>query len=94
MIFLIDTSKTLPARIPIGVERVFVDVDGQIDPIASRSDLEFTIVFDIAPIVAEEKFNDVTVPQLQAVLRIVGGQPEIQFGVRANKQKVQIGVGP
>src|SRR5262245_17387097 len=76
-ILLIDAALVLPARIPVGVIGVAIAVDGQIDPIAGGSNLKFAIEIDVVPIVTQEKLDDVAVPEFQAVLAVIGGQPKI-----------------
>src|SRR5215468_10733282 len=43
MLRFVDSALPLPPGIPVGVVGVAVKVDGQIDPIARRRDLKFTI---------------------------------------------------
>src|SRR5215469_12702202 len=94
MVLFVDSALPQPAGIPVGVITVAIPVNGQIHPIASGRDLELAIHFYIGPVVAKKKLDDVAVPEFQVVFAVVGGQPKIQFIIRADKQKIQVGVGP
>ena len=71
-----------------------VEIDGEVNPIAGGSDFEFAIVADVLPVVAEEKFDDVLIPELKAIFAVVGRLPEIENFVRRDEEEIKIGVGP
>ena len=66
-----------PDRQPLIVAFV-IQVDGQIDPVARGRDLEFAVVADILPIVAQEHLHHVAVPKLVARAAALRGQEQIQ----------------
>ena len=90
----VDAALVLEAGIPFGAVGVVIEIDGEIDPVAGGSDFEFAIVADVLPVVAEEKFDDVFVPELEAIFAVVGRLPEIENFVRRDEEKIEIGVGP
>ena len=79
MVAVIDAGLALPAGIPSRsvIVVLAVQVDGQVDPIPCRRDLELAIHLDIGPVVAEEEFDDIAIPEFQAIFAVVGGQPKI-----------------
>src|SRR5580698_1035978 len=68
----VDTALMLEAGIPFGAVSVVVKVNGEIDPVAGGGDFELAIVADVLPIVTEEEFDDIFVPELEAVFAVVG----------------------
>src|SRR5439155_15310009 len=59
----VDAPLSLPPGVPVGVIGLSIQVDGQIDPVACRRDLEFAIVLDVGPIVSQKELDHVAVPQ-------------------------------
>src|SRR5580704_18186498 len=51
----VDACGGFPAGSPGLVVAVFIQVDGEIDPIAGGRNFELAIMADVLPIVAEEK---------------------------------------
>ena len=90
----VDAALVLEAGVPFGAVSVVIEIDSKVDPIAGGSDFEFAIVADVLPVVAEEKFDDVFVPELEAIFAVVGREPEIQDFVRGDEEEIEIGVGP
>ena len=91
---LIDAGHGLPTGSPALVVTLFVEVDGEIDPIACRRDFELAVVAYVFPVVAEKHFNDVAIPKFVARTAAHGRQPEVQHFVRTLEQEIQIFVGP
>ena len=92
--FFVDAAQALPAGIPVSGRFVCPQIDIQVNPIAGRSNLKFLVPLDVGPIVAEKKFDHVTVPELEAIFAVIGRQPEIQFRVGRDEEKIEIGVRP
>ncbi len=65
----VDARGSGPPGPQGGVVTLAIEVDGQIDPIAGGRDFEFAIAADVGPIVAQEHFDDVAVPELIARAR-------------------------
>src|SRR6185437_9132221 len=74
LLLFIDASLGLPAGVPVVIIAFVVQIDSQVDPVASRRNLKFAVVADIRPIVSEKHFDNVAIPQPRALFAIVGGQ--------------------
>src|SRR5712664_3064652 len=94
VICLINPSESLKSGVPAGVVFLVIEINGQVDPVAGRGNLELTVVVDVCPIVAQKELNHVTVPELEAIFAGIRGEPEIQLVIRRDEQEIQIGVGP
>lgn len=66
-----------------GVERRFVEIDLQIDPLVVGRDLEFIVVVEALGLRIEEDFHDVPIPQLPTFLGCIFTYVNIQCGVLA-----------
>src|SRR6185312_10060180 len=94
VIGLVDAALVFEAGVPFGAVGVVVEIDGEIDPVAGGSDFEFAIVADVLPVVSKEEFDDVFVPELEAVFAVVGRLPEIENFVGRDEEEIEVGVGP
>lgn len=52
LFFVIDTSERMPARSPIPVVAIMIEIDREVDPVAGWRDFEFAIMPDVRPITA------------------------------------------
>ena len=71
-----------------------IQIDREIDPIACWRYFKLAIVANVGPIVAEKHLDHVLVPEAYMWSIVVGRQKQIQNGVGAAKQQIDIGIGP
>src|SRR5579871_2169270 len=70
----VDVRRGGPTGAPGLVVTVAVKIDGQIDPIAGRRDLELAIVANVLPVAAEKHLHYIAIPKLVARASAFRGQ--------------------
>ena len=71
-----------------------IEVDRQVDPITCWCDFKLAIVTDVCPVVAEEHFDYIAVPETNALFAVVSGKEQIQVRVRAFEEQIEIVISP
>ena len=83
MTLLIDSGLRRPARFPVMVIVLVVEINRQVYPITRRGNLKFAVMTNIGPIVPKEHLDYVSVPKADMLLAVIGRQEQIQNRIRA-----------
>src|SRR5450432_2167278 len=57
MVRFVDPALSLPTGVPLSAVALVIQIDRQVDPVASGRNLELTVVPDVCPIVAQKELD-------------------------------------
>jgi hypothetical protein len=84
----IDPGRSLPTGPPGAILAATIEIDGQINPVRRGRNFEFAIMADTLPIVPQEDFDDVAIPQSPARFEVLRRQKNVQGAIRADELQV------